>query len=369
MAIDQGVTMAANREVIMSDIRVMHFLNQFFSGAGGEEQADMPVGFVKGTAGPGKRLQSLLGDTAEIAVSAYCGDNYFSENTKEALERILKIAKEHDIKMLAAGPAFASGRYGFACVEVCHSISTSLGLDCVTAMHGENPGVDSYQQYKDRKVFLFPTSDAVTGMGDALLKMAQCLKKLALGSTLGSAPEEGYIPRGLRVEDMVSDSGAKRAVDMLLNKVTGHHFVSEIPIDHIEAVPVAPQITNLARAHVALANTSGVVLKGNPDGFKAYKNTQWRKYSIDKLASMKDAKWDVVHGGHNTAFEQANPNYGVPLDACRELEKEGVFGRLYPFYYVVPGNQGIISVMQGIGREWVGDMKSKKIDAVLLVST
>jgi glycine reductase len=111
------------------------------------------------------------------------------------------------------------------------------------------------------------------------------------------------------------------------------------------------------------------VAPGNPDGFKTFGNTQWRKYSIDKMNSMKDARWDVWHGGYNTIFVHENPNYGVPLDGCREIEKEKAFGKLHPFFYSTPGNMALISAMQAVGKEILGDMKAEGIDGVLLVST
>ena len=344
-------------------------MNQFFAGIGGEDKADVPVGLLKGAVGPGKRLQELLGDTIEIVVTAYCGDDYFAEHSDEALASILGIARDHNVNLLVAGPAFASGRHGFACVEVCHAVSTSLDLDCVTAMYPENPGVETYKQYKDRGVFAFPTTEIVSGMGEALLKIAQFISKLVAGSAMGPASEEGYIPRGFRKDVIVSESGVDRAVDMLLAKVAGGPFTTEIPVEHLEAIPVAPRIVNLAGACLALATTSGVLPQGNPDGFKAYRNNQWRKYSIDKLDTMKNTGWDVLHGGYNNIFIRDNPNYGVPLDVCRELEREGSFARLYPDYYMTTGVNAAIPVMQQIGREMVADMKAEGVDAALLVST
>ena len=59
----------------MPKVRVMHYINQFFAGIGAEEKADVPVDFREGPIGPGKRLQELLGDSAEIVVTVYCGDS------------------------------------------------------------------------------------------------------------------------------------------------------------------------------------------------------------------------------------------------------------------------------------------------------
>jgi len=352
----------------MEKVRVMHYVNQFFAGIGGEEKADVPLDFREGPVGPGKRLQDLLRDSGKIVVTVHCGDNFFSEHRDEALGKILQISEEQGVEMVVAGPAFNAGRYGFACVEVCHAVSTSLGLHGVAGMHIENPGLDGYRHYKDRKVFISPTSENIRGMEDALSRMAQIISKLATESVIGSPSEEGYIPRGFRVEEFVSESGVERAVDMLLNKLADRPFVTEIPIESLETIPVAPPIANLTSARLALATTTGVVPLGNPDGIKAYLNTQWRKYSIEKLDSMKDGKWEVNHGGYNNTFMYANPNYGVPLDACRKLEKERIFGKLYPYFYMTTGNVARISAMQAIGKEMAVDMKAEDIDGVLLVS-
>jgi glycine reductase len=84
---------------------------------------------------------------------------------------------------------------------------------------------------------------------------------------------------------------------------------------------------------------------------------------------MQDTQWEVIHGGINTEFIRGNANYGVPLDVCREFETKGVLGRLYPFFYATSGARGLVSVMNGMGREIAVDMKAEGIDAVLMVST
>ena len=153
-------------------VRIIHFMNQFFAGIGGEDKADVPVDFREGALGPGRRLQTLLGDSAKIVVTAYCGDNYFAERSDEALASVLQIAKDFNVQMMVTGPAFAAGRYSFACIETCHAVSASLGLDCVTGMHTESPAVEGYRQYKDRRIFAVPTAGSAKGMEDALSRMA-----------------------------------------------------------------------------------------------------------------------------------------------------------------------------------------------------
>ena len=43
-------------------IKVVHYLNQFFGGLGGEEQAYAPVQVKEGPVGPGRALQAALKD-------------------------------------------------------------------------------------------------------------------------------------------------------------------------------------------------------------------------------------------------------------------------------------------------------------------
>jgi glycine reductase complex component B subunit gamma len=353
----------------MPRIRVMHYINQFFAGIGGEAKADVPFAWFQGPVGPGKRLQELLGDSAEIVVTTYCGDDYFSQHLDQTVAAILRTAREHNIQLLVAGPAFASGRYGFACAEVCHAVSSTLGLHSVTGLHLENPGVETYQQHKDRLVYAFPTAKEAIGMGAALSTMARFICKLAAQAAIGTPAEEGYIPRGFRLDKTKSASGAARGVRLLLDKIAGRPFVSEIPVENIESIPVSPPIADLKKACLALVTTGGVIPPGNPDGFRGFQNVRWGKYSIDSLNCMLDADWDVLHGGYNTDSMKRNPNYGVPLDICREMEREGVFRKLHSHFYGTPGARGLLSVMHQVGNDMASDMKSNGVEGALLVST
>ena len=353
----------------MSQLRVMHFMNQFFAGIGGEDKADTPVGSFEGQVGAGKRLQELLGKSAEIVVTAYCGDDYFAGHSREATDSIKKIARDYQVSLIVAGPAFSSGRYGFSCAQICHAMTSLPGLACVTAMHPENPGLETYRQYKDDNVYAIPAAKSAAGMGDALAKVARFALKIASNSEIGPSAQEDYISRGVRKDTWMTKDGAERAVDMLLAKISARPFSTEIPGESPETVPVAPAIDGLAKARIALATSSGVIAKGNPDNFKAHKNVQWKKYSIQNLDTMKNTDWDVLHSGFNNIFMKDNPNFGIPLDVSRLLETEGVFANLYPYFYTTSGCNASVPVMQRLGREMVSDMKAERIDGVIMVST
>ena len=95
------------------------------------------------------------------------------------------------------------------------------------------------------------------------------------------------------------------------------------------------------------------------DRTKIYLDTYWTP------ANATDDNGNAL--GKEVMYD--NPNYGVPLDVCREMEKEGVFARLSPYFYGTTGVDALIPVMQAIGKEMANDMKAEGVDAALLVST
>jgi glycine reductase len=352
-------------------VKIVHLLNQFFAGLGGEDKADLPVGIIEGVAGASRALQAKLRDDAQLTQTIYVGDNYFHEHRNEAVTAIVAAVQSADADVLIAGPAFNSGRYGMACVETCNAVAHALAIPCVTAIHEENPGIDAYREIANPQVYCLPSSESTTGMNDALTRLAVFAVRLARGETIGPASAEGYIGRGIRRIGRAPQRGAARAVEMLLKKLKDEPFETELPMESWDDAAPAPPLTAAGERNLAVVTTSGVVPYGNPDGFKTYRNTYWRKYNIAEVKELEPGKWEAVHGGYNVAFMNQNPHYGVPLDALRALEAEGAIGagKLYPAYYVIPGNQGAPSVMRRMGKEIADDLKKDNVEGVLFVST
>jgi len=352
-------------------IRIVHIVNQFFAGIGGEDKADMAVGVIDGAAGAARGLEGQLAGRGQVVATIHFGDNYFHENKDEAVAAIFAGLEKHKPDVVVAGPAFNAGRYGLACVEICQTVSESLGLPCVTGMELDNPAIGSYRDFHNEKVFLFPTAETAAGMARALAVMTPFACRLALGEEIGAAVDEGYVARGIRRLTRVDRPAVDRAIDMLLAKVAGEPFETEVPMEVWDRVTPAAPLADVAAAKLAVICTGGVVPWGNPDGFKTYRNTFWRKYNFAELKSLESGQWEAVHGGYNVAFMNQNPHYGVPLDALRTLESEGKIGRgnLYPAYYVIPGNQGSPAVMRRVGQEIGADLHKEGVDGVLLVAT
>jgi len=99
-------------------VRVVHFVNQFFGGLGGEEKANLPVQVVAGPAGPGGALQQALGKEPAIVATVIGGDDYINEETPTVIRAVKQAQAEHRPDLVVAGPAMNVGRYGLACGDV-----------------------------------------------------------------------------------------------------------------------------------------------------------------------------------------------------------------------------------------------------------
>ncbi len=352
-------------------IKVVHVLNQFFGGIGGEEKADAPVALSVGTVGAARGLQMQLGNEAQIVGTICFGDNYFHDHKEQATKFVLDALGELQPQVLVAGPAFNAGRYGMSCVEICHAVATALNIPCITAMHEENPAILAYRDHANPDVFCLPTPETTAGMAQALSALGKFALRVAGKESIGPAAREGYFPRGIRRIVKTERPGYQRAIDMLLKKINDEPFETEIPMEAWEDIPPAAPLANLRDRNIAVVTTSGVVPWGNPDRFKTYRNSFWRKYNIAEVKELEPGKWEAVHGGYNVAHMNRNPHYGVPLDALRTLEAEGKIGagKLYPAYYVIPGNQGSPAVMRRMGREIAADLKQNNVEGVLFVAT
>jgi glycine/betaine/sarcosine/D-proline reductase family selenoprotein B len=344
-------------------LRVGYYLNQFFAGVGGEEHANHPPERRDGAVGPGRALQGLLGDEGRVVSTLVCGDNFFNERGDEAHAAVRAWLEACRPDVVVAGPAFAAGRYGSACAQVCR-LATAAGVPAVTGMHPENPGLLLYP-----KAYVVPTGNSAAEMGRTLTAMLPLVRKLGGRVALGPAAVEGYLPRGVRRPGMRDASGAERAVAMLVAKLAGRPFQTEIPVDAYDAVPPAPPIRDLRGATIALVTSGAIVPRGNPDRFKRCSDTKWARYSLAGLDALSSDAFECVHGGFYNQMASDNPNLVLPLDAVRELEREGVFGRLVDFYCSTTGNDQRLLDCRRNGAEIAAALVTERADGVLLVCT
>ena len=345
--------------------RVVHYLNQFFGGLGGEEHAYAPVQVKEGPVGPGRALQTLLDDRGSVVATIIAGDNAFTEEldaSKAAVEEILARLRP-DVVM--AGPAFDAGRYGLACAEVCR-LAQAQSIAAVTGMHPENPGVLTCR----RDIWAVPTGANSAEMMQALEKMARLAFKRLGGELLGPAQIDGYIAHGLRRQVMHAKLGYERAVDMLTARLTGKPFVSEMLITGYDTVPPAPPIRELQSASIALVSSGGLVPRGNPHRLVGARAEQFFTYAIDGVKALTVDDWESVHGGFSTVIlNNKNPNYAMPLNIVRALESQGLIKGIYPNFFSTTGNGTAVGAAKRMGAEIAQELRANRVDGVLLVAT
>lgn len=347
--------------------KAIHYINQFFGQIGGEDKADFEPELREGTIGPGLLLNQLLSPEAEVTHTIICGDNFMGSNKVEAVERILAFLEGKEFDIFIAGPAFMAGRYGVACGEICKAVKEKYGVPVVTSMYVENPAVEMFH----KEIYIFPGGNSAAAMRKDIPKMVNFSKKLLVNDEVKSAKEEGYFPRGIRLESFKEsqENGAERAVTMLLKKLRNEEYETEMPMPIIERVQIAPPITDLSNANIALVNSGGIVPVGNPDRIQSASATKWGKYDISGLESLKAGEWETIHAGFDPAAANRNPNIIVPLDALRSFENEGKIGKVHEYVYSTVGTGTTQAEASRMGAEIAQHLKDANVSAVILTST
>ncbi len=346
-------------------MRIAHYLNQFFGGIGAEEHADKGLEIRDGAVGPGKILASLLGADAQVILTFVCGDNYAVERQDELIASVIEKLRGKKLDLFVAGPCFDAGRYGMAAGALCRAVQTELGIPALSAMSEENPGVDLYRD----ALYIVDSGTSIAKMRGVLETMAKLGNKLANNEPIGLPNEEGYLRRGWLRDQLVKKNAAMRLVDMLLAKMKGECFESEMPATTFAPVPMPARIKDMSKARVMLITDGGLVPKGNPDRIEGTAATRWGSYNIAGCDDLRAADYEVSHGGYDTRFVQESPDRLVPLDALREMEKNGVIGKLHDEFLSTCGRSNPLSNTRRLGREMAEKIKREGVDAVILTST
>jgi betaine reductase len=345
-------------------LRVAHYINQFFAGIGGEEHAGVGVSVRDGAVGPGRALDKTFGDAATVVATIICGDNFASDRGDDALKEIAQHLRRLAPDVVVAGPAFGSGRYGLACARVSVT-AKELGIPAITAMHADNPGATSYR----KQVVIVPTGESSTSMQPALEHVARLALTLGRREPLGPAEVEEYLPQGLRRVWDRGRPGWERALDMLVAKLHGRPFVTEVPYNAPEKVRPAAPIADLRRATIAMVTTGGLVRKGNPDRQVSANATRFHRHSVRELESLTPEGWEAYHAGYFNHIVNRNPNYILPLSFLRDLEGKGAIGHVHEWMYALPGVSTPVAVATGLGRDIARDLVESGVDGCLLVAT
>lgn len=349
----------------MAKARVVHYVNQFFAGIGGEEKADVKPHVATELPPITQQLAKLFGDDVEIVATIVCGDSYFNENLELASAEVFDMIKAAMPDFLIAGPAFNAGRYGMACGTVVKMVQDKMSLKAVTAMYEENPGVDVFR----KDVMIVKTSDSAAGMRKALPAVVSVAKKLMSGEALGEPDDEGMISRGLRVNTFTDERGSMRAVKMLVSKLKGESYTTEYPMPAFDRVAPNQPVKDITKAKIAIVTSGGIVPKHNPDRIESSSASKFGSYDISKFDMLSWENFETAHGGYDPVYANLDPNRVLPVDVLRDLEKEGKIGELFGTFYTTVGNGTSVASSVKFAGEIAKDLLANNVTAVILTST
>jgi sarcosine reductase len=185
---------------------------------------------------------------------------------------------------------------------------------------------------------------------------------------LGSSKLRAFYSPAYR-QQMVEKSGAERSVDMLLAKINGNSFETEVPLPQYEPPIPAKPIKDIAKANIGLISSGCVIPKGNPDGLTPGFSTSFSGYSIKDIDRLCSDGYKVYHIGFKLDYVNKDLNRIVPLDVMRAMEKEGIIGKLNDTYYTYAGAGTSPDSSSRIAKGIIKRLKADGVDAVILVST
>lgn len=347
----------------MTKFKVVHYINQFYAGIGGEEKADIQPFSKAEVVGPGLAFMNSFGDEAEIVGTVVCGDSFFNENLDSAKKDVLDRIKQFEPDIVIAGPAFNAGRYGIACGEVVQAVMTELGIPAVTGMYEENPGVEMYK----KGAYIVPTRNSAAGMRKAVPVIASLALKLLREEQVSPEADSYFVRYRKNFQD--EKRGSARAVDMLVRKLKDEEFTTEYPMPEFDNVAPATAISNLSKAKIALVTSGGIVPKGNPDRIESSSASKYGTYSIENVDTLTADSYETAHGGYDPSYANQDPNRVLPLDIVREMEKEGVIGSLHNYFYTTVGNGTAVANAKKYAAEIAQKLLADGVDAVILTST
>ena len=348
-------------------VKVIHYLNQFFAGIGGEDKAGQEVLFLRQAVGVGATVESALKDRGIEYATVVCGDNYFHEAEEAALATMRAAIEEFRPDIFLAGPAFNAGRYGIACAKVCSWVRDYWGIPAITAMHEDNPGTREI----GRGVWVLQTGASTASMPETLKRYLLFIQKLLDRDETGLGALRAEfclsVPRRFTVQTGKPDY--IRAADLLLARLGGQAYESEIPQIEAAGHTIPNLAVPLGDAKIALVTEGGLVPKGNPDRLESSRGSRYFKYSLAGRDDLKQGEFQAMHTGYDTSTVDRDPDRLVPLDAMRALENSRRIGKLHDHYFVTTGTGAMPSKMAELGAGIAAEVAAAGVHAVILTAT
>ena len=345
-------------------LRVVHFLNQFFAGIGGEDMANIPPRLQEGSVGSGRPLQQVLTDEGTIVATLICGDNYLSDAPDKAFAAIIAMLQELKPDVLIAGPAFESGRYGLACAAVCKA-AQQIGIPALTGMHPDNPGVESGRP----DILAVPTGASPVHMQAALTAMSRLAVKLGRKETLGPAEIEGFPAPGVTPNVQARSSGIPPRPRHAASQIAGAAVYHRSAHSRSRACRTGLAHRRPLEGYHCPRDHRRTGAQGQPGQAGLRQCDALLSPQCVRTRKSDGKDWEAYHAGYFNHIVNRNPNYILPLSFMRDLERKGEIGGIYPYIYALPGVSTPVAQSRRMGADVARELKEAEVTGCLLVAT
>lgn len=163
-------------------------------------------------------------------------------------------------------------------------------------------------------------------------------------------------------------SAPTRCLDMLLAKHRGEPYQSEVCMPENQKYEVPNLQKSLSESTILLITDGGLVPRDNPDRMPSTSSTAFYVYPLDDCEKLKSEDYEVSHQGYDITYVEEDPNRLLPVDALRELEREGIIGGLKNHFLSTTGVMTSIEQSRELGKKIASYAASDKADAVIIVS-
>jgi len=166
-------------------------------------------------------------------------------------------------------------------------------------------------------------------------------------------------------------TGSQRLVQMVLDKLAGKPVKSEIVVLQYPALKTAPALKDPSKAVIALVGTGGLGRVDDTVAFQSSQADRFAAYSIKGMDSfpLPNKEWRIIHGGYDAQYSTEDPNRVYPLDAARQMVKEGKIGTLDETMYTTSGLANFWAGMKKIGQGLIPRLKADGAQGVILTAT
>ena len=340
-------------------------MNQFFAGIGGEEKAGQEALLLPHAVGVGSVIETALKAHGVEYATIVCGDNYFHEAEPEALRTIGSAINEFHPDLFLAGPAFNAGRYGLACAKLCSWVCDNWRIPAITGMDENNPGTREI----GRHVFVVQTGASTASMTETLKRYSQLIEKLLAqdAAAVENFRAEHCLPIPRRFTVKTGKPDYVRATDLLLSKLNGQAYTSEIPRIETEAHTIPNLAGILSDATVALVTEGGLVPTGNPDRLES---SRGRSFSIRSPGVTISSA-----ASSRRCTPVTTPPRSIRSRSHRSGRRDARAGEgakdqnLHDHYFVTTGTGAMPSKMAELGAGIADEVATAGVNAVILTAT